>query len=230
MKKILLPIILVFCFSLGFSQNLSIKKPNYNQIKKNISQNNSTLFYPKLLEKFSNADTTMTLKEKRHLYYGFIYQKNYSPYTRSDYNDSLRITLRKKKYETVDLKNIIKYSDSVLKHNPFNLNAINYKIYADKQIKDSIGLIKDYTKMRIITDAMLSSGDGHSKETAYYVISPTHEYSLIKLLGYEFGGKQSLIDHFDYLTLKENEFLIEGLYFDVSASLNHMNSLFNKKE
>ena len=230
MRKVLLCVVLMFCFGLGFAQNTSIKKPNYNQIKKNIAQKSSNLYYPKLAAKFNNADTTMTLDEKRHLYYGFIHQKNYSPYTRSDYTDSLRITLKKKNYNTKDLKNIVKYSDSLLAYNPFSLKAINYKLYAEKKMKDSIAHLNDYTKMRIITDAMLSSGDGHSKETAFYVISPTHEYSLLNLLGYNFGGKQSLIDHYDYLTLEENEYDVKGLYFDISASLKHMNSLFGKKE
>ncbi|MET2985659.1 DUF4919 domain-containing protein [Aureibaculum conchae] len=229
MKKIFFCILLL-CITIGFAQNSTIKKPHYDKIKKNIAQKTSNLYYPKLVEKFSNADTTMTLEEKRHLYYGFIHQKNYSPYTRSDYTDSLRITLKKKNYSPDDLKNIVKFSDSLLRYNPFSLKAINYKIYAEKQMNDSINLLKDYTKMRIITDAMLSSGDGHSKETAYYVISPTHEYSLLNLLGYKFGGKQSLTDHYDYLTLEENEYEIKGLYFDISASLNHMNNLFSKKE
>ena len=229
MKKIFFCILLL-CITIGFAQNSIIKKPNYDKIKKNIAQKTSNLYYPKLVEKFSNADTTMTLEEKRHLYYGFIHQKNYSPYTRSDYTDSLRITLKKKNYSPSDLKNIVKFSDSLLRYNPFSLKAINYKIYAEKQMNDSINLLKDYTKMRIITNAMLSSGDGHSKETAYYVISPTHEYSLLNLLGYKFGGQQSLTDHYDYLTLEENEYEIKGLYFDISASLNHMNNLFSKKE
>lgn len=229
MKKIFLYILLLG-ITVGFAQNSSIKKPDYDKIKNNITQKNSNLYYPKLLEKFNNADTTMTLKEKRHLYYGFIHQKNYSPYTRSDYTDSLRITLKKKNYNPKDLKNIVKFSDSLLRHNPFSIKAINYKIYAEKQMNDSINLLKDYTKMRIVTDAMLSSGDGRSKETAFYVISPTHEYSLLSLLGYKFGGEQSLIDHFDYLTLAENDEGLKGLYFDVSASLNHMNNLFRKKE
>lgn len=230
MRKIVLFIILMFCFGLSFAQNTDIKKPNYDQIKKNITQKNSNLYYPKLVEKFNKVDTTMTLEEKRHLYYGFIHQENYSPYTRSGFTDSLRITLKKKNYSTKDLKNIVKYSDSLLIHNPFSLKAINYKIYAEKQLKDSIGHLNDYTKMRIITDAMLSSGDGHTKETAFFVISPTHEHSLLTLLGYKFGGKQNLIDHYDYLILKENEYGVEGLYFDISASLDHMNSLFGKKE
>lgn len=230
MRKVLMCIILMFYFGISFAQNASIKKPDYDQIKKNISEKNSNLYYPKLLAKFNSSDTTMTLDEKRHLYYGFIHQKKYSPYTRSDYTDSLRIALKKKNYKTKDLKNIVKYSDSLLKDNPFSLKIINYKLYAEKQMKDSINHLKDYTKMRIITDAMFSSGDGHSKETAFFVISPTHEYSLLNLLGYKFGGKQNLIDHYDYLTLAANEYDVKGLYFDISASLDHMNSLFGKKE
>ena len=229
MKKFILCTFFFIC-TYAFSQNQSIKKPNYKEIKAKTAQKSSHFYFPKLMEKFKNADTTMTLNEKRHLYYGFIHQENYSPYTRSDHNDSLRVILKKKNYNDNDLKQIMKHSDSLLVHNPFNLNAINYKLYAEKQMKDSISILKDYTKMRIITDAILSSGDGLTKETAFFVISPTHENSILRLLGYKFSGNQRLIDHYDYLTISKNENEIDGIYFDISVSLNHMNTLFGKKE
>jgi len=211
---------------IGFTQSVNIKPPIYSVIKKNIVKEKSNFYYPKLIEKYNSADSTMTLKEKRHLYYGYIHHPKYSPYSRSDYTDSLRIVLKKRMYSPIDLKNIATYADSLLVQNPFNLKAIHYKIYVFNQLEDAVNLKKEYAKMRMLTDALLSSGDGLTKKTAFYVISPTHEYSLLNILGYDFGGKQSLIEHFDYLTLKENDENIEGLYFDVSASLEHMNNLF----
>lgn len=226
MKKLII-YSLLFIGTYGFSQNNNLKPPNYKSIKKKIALKNSNLYYPKLMEKYKNADTTMTLDEKRHLYYGFIHQKEYSPYTRSDYTDSLRTVLKKENYTKADLKKIITHSDAILKDNPLSLKAINYKLYAKEKLQDSLGLLKDYTQMRMITDAMLSSGDGLSKDTAFFVISPTHEDSLLQLLGYKFGGEKVPFAPYDYLTLAENEDGIEGLYFDISACLNHMNNLFN---
>ena len=71
----------------------------------------------------------------------------------------------------------------------------------------------------------LSSGDGLTKETAYYVINTTDEYNLISILGFEFGGEQSLIEHYDRLTLAENDYNIEAFYFDVSPCLNSLSKM-----
>ena len=71
-KPIMKKLILVFFFfltSLSYSQDWNFEKPNYNKIEKNIKIKNSNLFYESLLDRFQNADSTMTLEEKRHLYY-----------------------------------------------------------------------------------------------------------------------------------------------------------------
>jgi len=40
---------------------------------------------------------------------------------------------------------------------------------------------------------------------------------------------QSLIEHYDYLTVAKNDAKIEGLYFDVSPCLNSMSNMFKEK-
>jgi hypothetical protein len=42
------------------------------------------------------------------------------------------------------------------------------------------------------------------------------EYSILNYLGYDFGGEQSLIEHYDYLKLNKNEDHIR-----VRCTLNH---------
>ena len=80
--------------------------------------------------------------------------------------------------------------------------------------------------MRIIVDVLLSSGDGLTKKTAFYVIYVSHEYDLLKVLGFDYGGEQTLTEHYDYLLLGDNSKNIKGLYFDVSPCLNSLKNMF----
>ncbi|MBR9914104.1 MAG: DUF4919 domain-containing protein [Algicola sp.] len=117
-------LLFMLCFQfLAVGQDWDFEKPNYKTIEKNIKDEASNLFYPNLMKRFKAADSTMTLEEKRHLYYGYSFQKDYSPYSHSDYEDSLRAVLQKDKLESVDFENIQKFGDSILSDNPFNIRG-----------------------------------------------------------------------------------------------------------
>ncbi|PVW14261.1 DUF4919 domain-containing protein [Marixanthomonas spongiae] len=227
MKKIILVSFILISF-LSYSQDWDFEKPNYKKIEKNIKNKKSNLFYESLMNRFQNADSTMTLEEKRHLYYGYTFDENYSPYSRSDYGDSLRVVLQKEKLDSLDLIKVVNFTDKMLLDNPFDLNAINYQLYSLEQMGDKTTFNKKVTQLRIIVDALMSSGNGKSKKEAFYVIYTSHEYDLLSILGFQFGGSQSLIEHYDYLTLAKNEAKLEGLYFDVSPCLNSMSKMLKE--
>ncbi len=180
------------------------------------------------MNRFQQADSTMTLDEKRHLYYGYIFDENYSPYSRSDYGDSLRVVLRKEKMDSLDFNKIVDYTTKMLFENPFDLNAINYQLFSLEQLGNEESFEKRAIQLRTIVDALISSGNGKTKEEAFYVIYTSHEYDLLNILGFQFGGSQSLTEHYDYLTIAENEIKLEGLYFDVSPCLNSMSKMFKE--
>ncbi len=227
-KQIIILVTVLAGIITAFSQSEKTAKPNYKKIQKDISAKESTFYYPNLMKRFMASDTTMTLDEKRHLYYGYIYQDTYSPYGHSNYTDSLKVLMQKRQLSNDELKNVIVFSDSILTKNPFDLRVMNTKLFAYKEFKNDSAFQKTLNKVKIIIDALLSSGNGRKKKTAFYVIKVSHEYDLLNILGFSFGGKQSLIEHYDYLTVAENPQKIEGFYFDVSPSLNSLNKMFKK--
>ncbi|PIE50235.1 MAG: hypothetical protein CSA38_04065 [Flavobacteriales bacterium] len=226
MNKLILTLFLLLS-QFAYSQNWKFEKPDYTKIEKNIQNKESNLFYDTLMKRFLKADSTMTLQEKRHLYYGYIFHKDYSPYSNSDYSDSLNTILEKQKsLEKVETNTIIDLTNKILSETPFDLNAFVYQLYALDKNKNKQAFKKRVTQMRIIIDALMSSGNGINEKQAFYVIYTSHEYNLLKVLGFKFGGTQSLIKHFDYLTLAENDSQLEGLYFDVSPCLNYLSKKF----
>lgn len=223
-------ILLISCFLSfpSFAQNWDFEKPDFKKIEANIKDQGSSLFYESLMQRFLKADSTMTIEEKRHLYYGYSFQEQYSPYGRSGFEDSLNIILQKAELNEMDLDKIIQFGDSILSSNPFELSTLNYQMYAYDQLGDSLGLKNKIIQYEIILDVLMSSGDGTSKENAFYVIDTSHEYELLGILGFEFGGTQSLIEHYDYLTIKENELGFEGLFFDVSTCFRALKQMFKE--
>ncbi|MGY5353543.1 DUF4919 domain-containing protein [Wenyingzhuangia sp. IMCC45467] len=226
MKKVFFLTTFIISFSI-FAQELDFEKPNYKLIKSEIENINSDLYYPKLLEKYYQSDSTMTLEHKRHLYYGYIFNKNYSPYTRSENISKARDIYKKKNITKNDLEKIIEYGQKAIKEFPFDFSALNYLVYANNELNNKDESEKLIRMYNIIIDAIYSSGVGIEKENAIYVINTSHEYEMLYVFGYEFGGRQSLIEHFDYLEIKENENNLDGLFFDISPALNSLN--FNKQ-
>ena len=224
--KHLFTIFLLFVGLFSFSQGWDFEKPNYKKIEKNIKKKRSNLYYKTLMSRYMSADTTMTLEEKRHLYYGYSFHKNYSPYSSSDYSDSLNDVLDKEEFNNVDQQKIIKFSDYILKENPFDLSAINHQLFALEQTGNKEEFNKKLIQFKIVLDALMSSGNGLNKNDAFYVIFTSHEYHLLSILGLEFGGEQNLIEDYDYLKVAPNEFNIEGLYFEISPCLGSLMDMF----
>ncbi len=223
MKKVICLFILLSFYTKNFAQTDDFSKPDYAAIEKNVANKKSPYFYKTLFDRYTLADSTMTIEEKRHLYYGYSFQDEYSPYASSDAEDELREILMKDEAEADDFNKIIILTDKIQQQYPFSLRIKEYRVYCFKELGHTEAASKEYAQAAIIIDAILSSGEGTSKENCFYVIKASNEYEIINLLGFEFGGKQSLIEHrYDHLTVLENPYGIEGFYFDVSRSLSSL--------
>ncbi|AXG75078.1 DUF4919 domain-containing protein [Flavobacterium arcticum] len=223
MKKYTIALLLfTFCTCI-YAQTQEFFPPDYSKIEKNVKDKKSTLYFDTLFNRYTQADSTMTLEEKRHLYYGYSFQDEYSPYGRAEEENKLRELLQKENADKKDLEKIIEYTDAILKQYPFSIRMKEYRIYSFRELGKIAEVEKENIQAEIIIDAILSSGDGTKKETCFYVINTSNEYELLNLLGFDFGGKQSLIDGgYDYLTLAKNSYQLEGFYFDVSRCLESL--------
>ena len=78
MRTILLLLFILLSFA-SFAQDWEFERPDYKKIETNIKNDKSNLLYDLLMAKFQEGDSTMSLEEKRHLYYGYTFQKNITP-------------------------------------------------------------------------------------------------------------------------------------------------------
>ncbi len=178
------------------------------------------------MKRYLQGDTKMTRDEGRYLYFGYIYQQGYEPTDTSSYNNLLAKTLAKGAFTPSDYNDILQYSSALLLEDPFNLRALNAKLLVLAQRDDSEEYKKVSQQRRIVQDAIVSTGDGMSDNTAFYVIKVAHQFDILPFLGYTYGGEDKIIrgKKVNYLTLGENRFGVERVYFNISPVIDYISS------
>jgi len=209
---------LFLLFSAGaFCQTEEPVSPDYKLIEKNTGDKRSPYYFTTLMSRYNKADSTMTTNERRHLYYGYSFQKQYSPYKVSDAQEEFTELLRTQQTDKKTMEKLIKLSDKVLKDFPFSIRIKEYRIYAFKQLNRLKEANAEEIQAAMVIDAILSSGDGSTQEKSFHVINTSNEYEIIDILGFRFGGEQELIEaKYDYLNLDENSYNLKGFYFNVT--------------
>jgi hypothetical protein len=229
MKRHLLTILFLGFVIYSYGQH-TIIKPDFKMIAKTIERKKSDKYYPKLLARFQNNDTTFSDDDYSLLYYGSLLQDGYSPYGGSDYSDSTEKIFEQNDISLADYDRAINFENLSLKENPFSLRDLNILAYSySKSGEDSLSNLINFKKDKLIK-TILSTGDGKTELTAFYVAAVSHEYDMLQIMGFDFDGSQSITKSgCDYLTLKENKYGVKGIYFDVNKILEIEAKLTKKK-
>ena len=201
------------------AEDKDFKIPNLKEIHKNIRNYNSHLYYPYLIKRFLNNDTTFTLKELRHLYLGYSFQEGYNPYRVNKHPEEIMKLYSQPTHTAAECDTIIDYAIRLLDNFPFDLIQMHLLAYAYKTKGDKEKAQIWTTKMRQLLEAIRSTGDGKSPETAWYVINSTHEYDIINSIGYKADKYVFVEPNYDFIEVSENPDKTEGFYFNVSRML-----------
>lgn len=201
-------------------------KPDYELIQLNIKNKQSNFYYSKLWERFQQGDSTMTIEEKRHLYYGYVFHKNYSPYASANNSKQVNAIFDKESPTQKDWKELVSLLNNSLEIEPFDVRSLYYQSIAYKHLNKQNEAQKNIRKIWSIEDALTSTGDGLTKETAIHVIAVSSEYDYLFLHNLSMKS-QALIDgSFDVLYLQPNEDGLEEMWFDITQSFNYLNKSF----
>ena len=63
--------------------------PDNDQILKDVLNGMSPYYYPVLFMRYMEGDTTLTLEDYRHLYYGYAWQPEYEPFDKPQVKEDL---------------------------------------------------------------------------------------------------------------------------------------------
>jgi hypothetical protein len=218
-------IILINLFVSSLAPAQKISNIDFDSIKRETTDSNSIFFYPKLLQRYKNADSTLSFIDFQHLYYGSVFQPGYSPYADNEYIEKFYELYNNEKFEKA-----LKAGEKAFRESPLNMPltfrlAVTHLAVGNKT--QARRLADLYYK---IMDVILSSGDGQSIQTAYVVISVADEYEIIAEHRLQVK-KQQLIGHTDVLTFdrksqKNRKKKIKTLYFDVTFPLKYLTDGF----
>lgn len=214
MRRFLIISFLIYFNFCGYSQEISFTKPDYDIIKANILDSSSIFYYPRLIQRLNEYDTTLTEDEYRFLYYGYTYQSTYKSYWQSPFEQELSKYYRKEQLEDSDYNEIIRLTSLCVAEFPFDLRQLNFMSYVYHLKGDDSTARKISYRFHGTVEAILSSGDGKTCETGFHVIAISHEYVILNLFRFQFTG-QSLIGDCDYMEVNKNDRDISGVYFNV---------------
>jgi hypothetical protein len=204
--------------ALVYAQDVPVfVKPDFKAIEQNIKDKKSPFYFSKLFSRFQQADSTLTLEEKYHLYFGYSFTDDYKPYFISENAKEIRDLINTDNLSKEQMERVIELTEDAVKGFPFNISIIGYRAYFYRALGKEKQAVAEEVRAGLIFDAILGTGDGLSKDTSFYVISVGNEYELINALGLVYGGKQELVaGRYDYVTVRPNDYGAMGLYFDVS--------------
>lgn len=200
------------------AQHFSYTRVDFNNIRSAVTKKKSAFYYPVLLERYRNNDTTLSPEEFRYLYYGYTFQDEYRPYAVHD-ADSLVSDLMMKDNPTVeDFSVIQEHCRELLELNPFSTRTLLTAAIACSRMGNTKEATLYYFKYNRILSAILSSGDGATEQSAWSVIFISDEVELIRSLEFVPSGKQKMIAKSlcDFIYVTTNDYGVEGFYFDIS--------------
>jgi|GEM_PF-1136782 len=198
------------------SDEKQYQNPDYERIKQNIESGLSDFHYPKLWNRFQQGDSTMTLDARRHLYYGYVFHKNYSPF-RSKYDEQkINAIIDKENPSAAELKTLVALLDDALTAQPFNCKALYIQAIAYYELNQMADYQKNRAKINCIFDALVSTGNGLEKETAVHIIDKysAEDYLLLHNLSMAYMTLEK--GGYDVWYLKPNDYDLKKLWFDVN--------------
>lgn len=209
--------------------------PSYEHLGKIISDPSSRFYYPTLLKRFEEADTTLTIEDIHCLYYGYVLQKDYDPYIHLDEEDQARDILNPERITIKEAQKALKLLDRAVKKAPMHLRLYMYRHYANAKVYgiDSKQAADDAFRYVALISAIAASGDGSDFATAFHVAIVSHSYNFMSYFGLKSTGQSLQYDEgqqFDVFSLEENEHGLENLYVNVTPCMNYLSKMFTMDE
>lgn len=219
-----IPLIFLLTISLFSLAQNDIRPVNRESVENEVSEEESENYYPKLMERYSDFDPSLSVEDYRLLYYGFVFQPKYTGYP-ALMQKEIRAAMAARDYEEA-----IKICDKVLESYPVCLSANFFKSMALYQSGETDSTLSKYKDRNTkLTDAILSSGNGLTCATAFKTIFVDDQYQLIFQ---HFGVTEVVGQHLEYpcdrIAIKPSQYFIEkSIYFDTSETLGYLQKIMD---
>lgn len=196
-----------------------------DELRASVTDPSSPYYFPKLMQRFEQNETVMTSTDYRYLYLGTMFQEDYNPYRRSVFAEKVLPLTYKEKHTRAELDTMIKYTRLALDDTPFDLNQMNFLIYALREKgKVNIANIWQYRMNRLL-EAIVSTGTGADTTSAWYVIYPRDEATIINLGSKKVQSiKPNFVEpYYDCIEVTDDQGRSQQYYFNIKTVLEEFN-------
>ncbi|MDR0962064.1 MAG: DUF4919 domain-containing protein [Mediterranea sp.] len=188
---------------------------NYDDIKTFVTTQPEQ--FQRLRERFEACDNELTTQDAINLYYGYsftpLYKGSWDPY-QDEYIGHIRNN---------NLEEARKSLEAALKHAPYSLNILMYLNGVMGKTDPTYDKRYAWQFLQLV-QAIKSSGDGKTEDTALKVIYITDEYVILNLF-YDMKQlkKQTLTSkQCDLMEFENKKGETHQVYFDISRSMNYL--------
>lgn len=191
--------------------------PANDTIMYKIVNSESPYYYPALMMRYIDGDTTLTTEDYKYLYYGYPWQDTYKPFETAPGSDRLVDLFDKTPdFYNIDPKEIIDCCNQIMATEPFNPGTINMLIFAYAQLGDTVNERINYHRLDGVINAIKSTGTGLKENSAWHVLYFKHAIDMMGVLDLPHNAPTVVSRTVEYIPLIRARDKVKGYYFDYS--------------
>ena len=189
--------------------------PVNDSIMYGIIDSKSPYYYPALMMRYKEGDTTLTLEDYRHLYYGYAWQSGYKPFETPPAKDQLMMMFG----ENMDIyaqdpAKILACCLEIMETEPFNPSTVNMMTYAYGQLGDTINERASARRLEMIVETIKSTGTGLKENSAWHVLYFPHATELMAFMDLQYKRPEIVSRTVEYIEILLPKERTKGYYFD----------------
>lgn len=197
-----------------------VRVPDEEDILRQTLSTSSPYYYTNLLLKYHNGSEKLTADEYFYLYYGYLYQEDYRPFSKNEALDEMLMLMSSvdtSKPSVSQLEAIIERGVEALDIDPFNPKVLNILAFAYGALGDSRREQLYYDHLNNILATIESTGTGLKEGSPWHVLMFSHAYDLLAAKGYQYGEGKIISRTVEFVpVVKRASEKTKGFYFDYS--------------
>jgi hypothetical protein len=220
MKQLFIALLFLLLPTTIMAQDVEVRVPDEDDILHQTLSASSPYYYTNLMLKYRNGTEKLTDDEYFYLYYGYLYQEAYRPFTENRALDEMLLIMSGIDIEmptVAQLESLIERGLEAMDLDPFNPKVLNMLAYAYGALDDPQREQLYFDHLNGVLRTIESSGTGLKESSPWHILMFSHAYDLLASKGYEYGQSKIISRNVEYVPLtKRGDDRVKGFYFDYS--------------
>ena len=210
--------ILILLLALLPIATMAQRVPDNEAILARTIDNSTPYYYPRLMERYIHGDTTLTLDEYHHLYYGFAFADNYRPLENDPARiDVLEVFVATETPDSTQLLQLVEAAERLMHSDPFSPQNLNILTFAYGKLGNRYMERVCYDRFTKVMQTIESSGTGRREDSPWHVLTFQHAADFTAWRGGEINNRQVRSRSVEYIQLRVKDADgNRGYYFDFS--------------